>query len=108
MVAQWDAKVTADVGEFGGVNAPGLTGEADGAGELEWRRPQAGLGAASTENAPVKGCIVCRQEVNAFNEACQAGPHFAEWQLIPDVVPGDAVDVGKREFPPGRSRTGRP
>ena len=106
MVVQGNAQVFAHVGQFRGPQVPQAPGKFHGAQEFGAGRLDVSVPAAGIQHRPVEGGVVRRYEIDAFEEGHDFRPQHLEVRLVPDVLPGYAVKVGKHEIPPRRPHQG--
>ena len=103
MVAQWDSKPPADIGQPGRVDAPLRARKPDRTGERQSRHTNSVPGATRLEHAPVKTRVVSRDELRLVEPGEQGGPEFAKGGCVADVFPAETMDPGELE--PGFRRS---
>ena len=103
MVDQRDSQVLAHSWELRRRQAPLRAGHLHGAAEFALRSRDSRGVATGVQNPFVERRVMRDQEVGPFYQLAQIGPYFAKRRAVPDVAPGQAVDVCKGELPSRRS-----
>jgi hypothetical protein len=101
MVIQGDAEMTANVGESGGINSPQPAGKPHGTLKGNAGVRDTGSIAAGTEHPFIEYGIMRYENVHPAKHRLNRRPQFPEGGLGAHILPGDPVNIGKDEMPPG-------
>ena len=98
MVAQWDTKASANIGQLGWVNTPLQAGKPYGADERHLWSTQPKRRATLLKDTLVKRRIVCCNKLYVVDPSKQSRPKFTEAWGIAYILPADAVDIAEHEL----------
>ena len=99
MMGKRDVEMPADIGELRREQAPDRAGNFHRADERPGGPGQAVGPAARFHHPAVERCIVRREKINSAYRVGQERPELGEGGCFANIVPRQAVDVGKGEQP---------